>query len=258
MSFNVLMQNFYKVTQNNHEKVPSSATRLEGTLNQIRPQCPRRITDWEVQQHLKDHLFHGVCKHIRDSICYLYSNTRTTYSQLMLTAHKAESKNEEAWGKVWARSAITTKPVEGGSELGNQIARLMAALRKVGQGNSPSSTPDSPKHRGCGRGRMNRTTSSHPNPHNGWTGLGQTASAHSVSAGHGTGTAEKGQGNVQGPRDEPQFTSVFPMSRLGPYGSGVCHPSQIVKPDWGELRECSPTTPTAAVNSRPPAFPPWP
>ena len=35
-SFNVLMQNFYKVTQGNHKKVPSFTTRLEGTLNQIR------------------------------------------------------------------------------------------------------------------------------------------------------------------------------------------------------------------------------
>ena len=34
-SFNVLMQNFYKVIQGNHKKVSSFATRLEGTLNQI-------------------------------------------------------------------------------------------------------------------------------------------------------------------------------------------------------------------------------
>ena len=32
-SFDVLMQNYYKVTQSNHEKVPSFATKLEGTLN---------------------------------------------------------------------------------------------------------------------------------------------------------------------------------------------------------------------------------
>ena len=43
--FDMLMQNFYKVTQSNHEKVPSFATGLEGTLNQIQLQCPRRITD---------------------------------------------------------------------------------------------------------------------------------------------------------------------------------------------------------------------
>ena len=67
-SFNVLMQNFYKVTQSSHDKVPSFATRVEGTLNQIMLQCPRRIIDWKVQQHLKDHLFPGVCKHIGDSV----------------------------------------------------------------------------------------------------------------------------------------------------------------------------------------------
>ena len=34
-SFDILMQNFYKISQDN-EKVPSFATRLESTLNQIR------------------------------------------------------------------------------------------------------------------------------------------------------------------------------------------------------------------------------
>ena len=38
-SFDMLMQNFYKVTQGNHEKVPSFATRLDGTLNQIQLKC---------------------------------------------------------------------------------------------------------------------------------------------------------------------------------------------------------------------------
>ena len=63
--FNVLVQKWYKVTQGNHEKVPSFATRLERTLNQIRLKCPRRIADQEVACHLKDPIFHGVCKHIR-------------------------------------------------------------------------------------------------------------------------------------------------------------------------------------------------
>ena len=61
----VLMQNFYKVTQGTHEKVPSFITRLEGTLNQIWLKCPRRIAKHEVLWHLKDYPFHRVCKHIR-------------------------------------------------------------------------------------------------------------------------------------------------------------------------------------------------
>ena len=72
VSFDVLRQNYYKITQGNHEKVPSFTTRLAGILNQIKLQFPRKVTDLEVQQHLKDHLFHRICKHIRDSIRYLY------------------------------------------------------------------------------------------------------------------------------------------------------------------------------------------
>ena len=95
---------------------------------------------------------------------------------------------------------MTTKPVEGASELGNQIARLMAALTRAGQGNSPGSTPNSPRHRGHRRGRIDRTTSSHSNSHNGQTGPGQTASAHSICAGHGTATTGQGEGIPKDPK----------------------------------------------------------
>ena len=94
--FDIIMQNFYKVTQGDHEKVPSFTIRLEGTLNQICLKCPRWIANCEVPWHLKDCLFHGVQKHIRDSIWYLYNNPMTTYSELMVAACKAESKTEEA------------------------------------------------------------------------------------------------------------------------------------------------------------------
>ena len=67
-SFDVLMQNFYKILQGDNEKVPSFMTRLEGTLNQIRIKCPGRIADHEVPWHLKERLFHGVKKHVRDSL----------------------------------------------------------------------------------------------------------------------------------------------------------------------------------------------
>ena len=53
-SFDVLMQNVYKVTQGNNERVPSFATRLEGTLNQIQLRCLGRIADCEVACYLKD------------------------------------------------------------------------------------------------------------------------------------------------------------------------------------------------------------
>ena len=123
-----------------------------------------------MQQHLKDCLFHGVCKHFRDSIIYFYSNPRTTYSQLMTAACKAQNKNEEPYDKVRVRSAMTTEPVEGTTELGHQIAKLMAALTRAGQGNNPTSTLNSPRQRGCGREQMDRSTPGCTSSHNGQTG----------------------------------------------------------------------------------------
>ena len=199
--FNVLMQKFYKVTQGNHKKVPSFTTRLEGTLNQLQLKCPRWIADCEVPWCLKDCLFHGVHKHIRYSIKYSYSNPETTYSQLMVVACKAESKIEEAKEKVKARSAVTTDLVDSSKELSNQIAKLMAALTRAEQSNHPLSAPNSPRHRACGRGWMDGNTPTHPNSLNGWTGLGQTTSAHSSSTGTRTGNVPQGKGNTQGSTD---------------------------------------------------------
>ena len=177
VSFDVFMQNFYKISQGN-EKVPSFVTRLEGTSNQIRIKCPSRIANHEVSSHLKDRLFHGVKKHIRDSIQYLYSNPQTTYSELVVTARRAESKTEET--KVKARSASATEVPAGSKELKDQIAQLMAALTRAEQSTHSASAPSSPRHRGHGRGWMDRNTSVCPNSHNGQTGLGQT-STHSSS-----------------------------------------------------------------------------
>ena len=151
-SFDVLMQNFNKVTQGNHEKVPSFATRLGGTLNQIWPKCPGRIVDCKVACHLKDQHFHGVHKHIRDSIRYLHSNPETTYSQLMFAARKAESKTEDAKEKVRAWSSTATEVADCSKELGDQIARIMDALNRAEQGTCLVTTPNSPMHRGHGRG----------------------------------------------------------------------------------------------------------
>ena len=50
----------------------------------------------------------------------------------MVAACKVESENKEACDKVRARAAMTTDPGEGTTELGHQIAKLMAALTRAG------------------------------------------------------------------------------------------------------------------------------
>ena len=102
----------------------------------------------------------------------MYSNPKTTYSQLMVMAHKAEIETEEVKDKVRARSATATEVVDGSNKLDDSIARLMATLTRAEQTNCLTSVPNSPRHRGHGRGQMDRNTPTHPSSHNGQTGLG--------------------------------------------------------------------------------------
>ena len=84
---------------------------------------------------------------------YLYSNPQTTYSKLVVAARRAESEMEET--KVKARSAAATEVPSGSKELGDQIARLMAALTRAEQSTHSANAPSSPRHRGSWE-RMDR------------------------------------------------------------------------------------------------------
>ena len=225
-----------KSCKGGNEKVPSFVTRLEGTLNQIRIRCPRRIADCEVPWHLKERLFHGVKRLVRDSIQYLYSNPQTTYSELVIAARRAESEMEET--KVKVRSSATTEVPSSSKELGDQIARLMAALTRAEQGGHPDSAPSSPRHRGCGRGWKDRNTSVHPNSHNGQTGMGQTTSTCSSSITNRAGVESPGKGNQH----------VQNGVQGGTQGARGSNSLQCFRcQGWGHMaRECA--TPAALLN----------
>ena len=53
----------------------------------------------EMQQHLRDYLFHGLHKQLHTSMDYLYDDMRVMYPQLMTTAQKAESEQEDQPGE---------------------------------------------------------------------------------------------------------------------------------------------------------------
>ena len=93
------------------------------------------------------------------------------------------------------RSAATTEVPSSSKELGDQIARLMAALTRAEQGSHPASAPNSPRHRGHGRGWTDRNTPVCPSSHNGQTGLGQTTSTHSSSITNRAGVKSPHKGN---------------------------------------------------------------
>ena len=74
------------------KKVQSYATRMEGSLKQIQVKFPGMISDAEAKIKLKDRLFYGGLKTLRDSIWYLYDNQTLAYTQLLVAARKAEAE----------------------------------------------------------------------------------------------------------------------------------------------------------------------
>ena len=102
---------------------------------------------------------------------------------------------EDAKEKVRARSSAATEVTDSSKDLGDQITMLMAALTRAEQGTHPASTPN--RHRGHGRGQMDRNTPAYPSSYNGWTGLGQSTSACSSSAASRVATASQSRGSTQ-------------------------------------------------------------
>ena len=55
----------------------------------------RSLNKMDIQKHFRNYLFHGLCKQLCDSVCYLYDDPRIMYSQLVTAAHKAESEQKD-------------------------------------------------------------------------------------------------------------------------------------------------------------------
>ena len=98
-SFDVLLQNVYRLQQERMERVPAYVTWLEGTLNVFQWEHPHMLSTEGVQKHLRDQLFHGLEKQLWDLMWYLYDSLRVMYPEPMTAAHKAEYKYEDRSGK---------------------------------------------------------------------------------------------------------------------------------------------------------------
>ena len=77
-SFDLLMRDFYRAEQGEDETIPSYATRIEGLLSHIRDKFPDQLPLPEEQRLLKNCLFHGSRKSIRDSLKYCLADAPLT------------------------------------------------------------------------------------------------------------------------------------------------------------------------------------
>ena len=149
------------------------------------------------------------------------SNPRITYSQLMIAAHKAHDK-------IRARSAMTTEPVESPTELGNQIAKLMAVLIGQERATAPPAPQIVPDREAMGEERWTGALLATPAPIMAklvWDRLPQSA-VHLSDVVQGPPLLEA---RDQTPKhlkkapqtQRPQFPPVLQVPQFGSHGSGM-------------------------------------
>ena len=111
-SYDILMGDFYHANQGEEETVTSFATCIEGLLSYVRDKYPQQIPQAKEQQLLKDRLFHGCQKGIRDSIKYRHADTTVDYMTFLEECRKAEDEDGvgkiKPKGKVKVAAATTT------------------------------------------------------------------------------------------------------------------------------------------------------
>ena len=123
-SFDLLMRDFYHADQGEEESIPSFATQVEGLLSQIRDKFPEKLTPPEEQRLLKDCLFHGCKKSIRDSVKYCFADPCIDYMHFLEECRKAEDEDKVGQAKSnppKAKVAAATVPPTREDELAKQL-----------------------------------------------------------------------------------------------------------------------------------------
>ena len=123
-SFDLLMRDFYRADQGEEESIPSFATRMEGLLSQIRDKFPGKFTHTEEQKLLKDRLFHGCKKNVRDSVKYCFASPQVDYMQFLEECSKVEDEDKVGQVKInpsKAKVAAATVPPTREDELTKQL-----------------------------------------------------------------------------------------------------------------------------------------
>ena len=94
------MRDFYHADQGEEESIPSFATNMEGLLSQVRDKFPEKFTHTKEQKLLKDRLFHGCRKNIRDSVKYCFTNPQVDYMQFLEECRKIEDEGKVGQVKI--------------------------------------------------------------------------------------------------------------------------------------------------------------
>ena len=82
---------------------------MEGSLNQIQVKFPGMISNANAEIKLRDRLFYGILKTLKDSIRYLYDNPAVIYTPLLVPARMAEAEMSDGKsGTMTIKAKATT------------------------------------------------------------------------------------------------------------------------------------------------------
>ena len=151
----VLLQEYYKLSQESGESVQQYSIRLEAALEKIRIRYPESHSLREADTSLKDRLFHGMRKEIRDSIRFRFEDKVVTYQDLLAAARKAES--EGGAKKIIKVNSKATKVAHGfvnkeSDVVGSQLSELLTTLKSLNVGGQNKKKGPSGKKPNSGEG----------------------------------------------------------------------------------------------------------
>ena len=129
-SHDKLMAEFYTIDQE-EETIQEFAIKLEGALNEIKVQYPEKFTNGETETSLRDRLFHGMRKSIRDTIRFQFSNPDIGYAELLVAARKAEAEEEPNGGARGGKKKATTTMAKSASTSGSTTGITAETLQEA-------------------------------------------------------------------------------------------------------------------------------
>ena len=130
-----LLSNFYQMVQFKGEEVANFAARLVGALNKIQRRFPHLVPQSDRDVQLKERLFHGMAKPLRDALRYMYGNKDVGYFDLLEEARKVQECDEKVVNVKSKGAGVETDTDDLGS-LRDEVAELTAVM-KAAKTNGP-------------------------------------------------------------------------------------------------------------------------
>jgi hypothetical protein len=93
-SSDILLHKFFDLKQEKGEKIHSFSIRLEAALDELRTKDPSLAFLETERGGLRERLFYGMKKSLRDSLRYMYKDPTVGYNQLLREARTAETESE--------------------------------------------------------------------------------------------------------------------------------------------------------------------